>query len=228
MKHKELIMAGNRKKAEALILKFVGELDLSGYNTEKYKKVFAEMSDKTFHDWMVKIRAGEAQIIVFKPLYEGKITTENNLELGKKYGLEFIEHLNVSGKQGTPDHKTPIKYLVLDLPVRRQSQNLVKKISVPDDNKVVDELTYQPTGDSKGAKISYPELQVLTGMGLDNCISELIKYRGGDRGGFNAYTAMTLRYGSANLKTLEGFATGVESTKTLKTYLLSAHINNNI
>ena len=65
-------------------------------------------------------------------------------------------------------------------------------------------------------------------MGLENTINELIRYRGGDRNGFNAYNAMFMRYGSANLKTLEQYSSGVESTKTLKSFLLGMHISNTI
>lgn len=215
----------NRKKAEAFILQYVNDLDPSGYNDKQWKEVLKNMSDKEFDEYMKGIRSGEKQLVIFKPLYEANgITIENTLKVADKYGIKLFEKLVFTGMRDTPDHKTNIDYLVIDLPYRRQSQNIVKKISVPDDNKTIDQLTYQPTGASKGAKVSYPELQVLIGMGLDNTISELIRYRGGDRGGFAAYNAMFLRYGSVNLKTLSAYTTGVESTKTLKTLLLGMHL----
>lgn len=219
----------NRQKAEKFILDFMNELEPTGYNAKQYTKIFASMDDKAFDTYMKDIRDGKKSLVVFRPLYKAQgITVENNLRVAQKYGLEFFEHLHFTNNPHGPDYKTPIKYLVVDLPYRRQSQTLDKKISVPDHNKTIDELTFQPTGESKGAKISYPELQVLLGMGLDNSITELIKYRGGDRGGFNAYNAMFLRYGSANLKTLSNFATGVESTKTVKTVFTAMHLSNTI
>lgn len=219
----------NRKKAEEFILQFLHDIEPTNYNVELYKTIFKNMSDKDFDSYMKDIRDEKKYLVIFKPMYKANsITVENNLKIAEKYGLEFFEHLIFTNNPDVPDHKTPIKYLVIDLPYRRQSQTLDKKISLPDHNKVIDELTFQPTGESKGAKISYPELQVLIGMGLDNTISELIKYRGGDRGGFNAYNAMFLRYGNANLKTLSEYSTGVESTKTLKTYLIAAHLTNTI
>lgn len=220
---------GNRKAAEDSIMSFIKDIDKSGYNVDKYKIIFKNMSDKDFDLYMKDIRDGKATLVLFKPLYEAKsVTMENNLKIAPKYGLEFFEHLIYSNNEDSPDYKTPIKYLVVDLPYRRQSQTLVKKISILDNNKVIDELTYQPTGDSKGAKVSYPELQVLIGMGLENSISELIRFRGGDRNGFNAYNSMFLRYGNANLKALENYSTGVESTKTLKVYLTALHLTNTI
>lgn len=219
-------MSNNRKAAELKILQFCKDIEPTGYNEAQYKKIFEAMTDKDFHTYMTDIQAGKKFIVLFSPMYKTKgITVENNLKVAAKYGLNFFEKLVFTNDANIPDYKTPITYLIVDLPYRRQSQNLVKKINIPENNKVIDELTYQPTGPSKGAKISFPELQVLIGMGLENTISELIQFRGGDRGGFNAYNSMFLRYGSANLKTLNQYSTGTESTKTLKKFLVGMHIN---
>ena len=219
----------NRKAAEALILQFVRDLDPSGYNEKQWNKILASMSDKKFDSYMRGLRNGTQRMLAFKPLYEAKgITLDNNFSVAKKYGLSFFEKLNFTGNPDEPDHQTAIEYMVLDLPYRRQSQTSIKKISVPDNNKTVDQLTYQPTGASKGSKISFPELQVMIGMGLDNSIKELIEYRAGDRGGFRAYNTMAMRYGSVSMQTLDPYKTGVESTKTLKVYLTSMHISNTL
>ena len=208
---------------------FCKDIEPTGYNVEQYKKIFADMSDKEFDDYMVGLRDKTKFLVLFKPMYKAKgLTTENNLKVATKYGLDFFERLQFTGNENEPDTVTSIKYLVIDLPYRRQSQTLEKKISLPDNNRIIDQSTYQPTGASKGAKVSFPELQVLIGMGLDNSVNELIKFRGGDRGGFSAYNSMMLRYGSVNLRTLNNYATGVESTKTLKSYLLGMHIKQNL
>jgi hypothetical protein len=215
----------NRKKAEAFILQLLKEIDPSGYNVETYKKLFEEISDKTFDTYMKGLRDKQMYLVLFKPMFEAKgITIENNFKVAEKYGLNFYERLIYTGNKDRPDHMTATETLVGMLPYRRQSQTLVKKISVPGNNKTIDQLTYQPTGASKGSKISYPELQVLIGMKLDKSIEELIQIRGGDRGGFAAYNAMIMRYGRVNLSALEVNRTGVESTRTLKIYMASMHI----
>lgn len=219
----------NRAAAEKKIYELIGEVDLSGYTTEQYKKLLPKLSDKDFRAWMVKMRDGEATLVVFRlPFKQDGVTTKNNIEVGKKHGISFFEPIVTRGKEGVSDYETPFPYMIIDLPLRRQSQNLVKKISIPENNIVVDELTGQPTGTSKGAKISHPELQILVGMGLEDSITELVKFRGGDRGGFNAMNAMAYRYGHINLKTLENFSTGVESTKTLKTIFTAMHIKTSL
>ena len=222
-------MPKNRKKAEEFILQFCKDIEPTGYNVEQYKKIFKDITDQEFDDYMVGIRDGTKYLVLFRPMFKAKgITVENNLKVGEKYGLKFFEKLRFTESETDPDFTSSIEYLVIDLPYRRQSQTLEKKISLPDNNKVIDQSTFQPTGASKGAKVSFPELQVLIGMGLDNSISELIRYRGGDKGGFSAYNSMMLRYGSVNLKTLSNYSTGVESTKTLKSYLLGMHIKQNL
>lgn len=219
----------NRKKAEALILQYVNEIEPTGYNAKCYEKIFAEMSDKDFHEYMKDLRDGKKTLVMFKPMYEAKgITVENNLELGEKYGLNFFERLKFTDNPNEPDHITPIEYMVVDLPWRKQSQTAAKKISVPDNNKTIDQLTFQPTGASKGSKVSFPELQVMIGMGLDESIKELTQVRGGDRGSFSAYNAMFARYGNVSLKSIDQYATGVESTRTLKTYLACMHITSTL
>lgn len=211
---------GNRKRAEAFILEFMKDLEPTGYNVEQWKKILADMTDKDFHEYMTGLRDKTKFLVVFKPMYKAQgMTLENTLKLGEKYDVQFFEKLVFTGNPSEPDHKTNIEFLVGDSVYRRQSQTSVKKISVPDNNKTIDQLTYQPTGASKGSKLSLPELQVLVGMGLDKTIEELFQTRGGDKGSFNAYNAMIMRYGSANLKSIGQFATGVESSKAVKIYL---------
>ena len=215
-----------RKEAEQFILRVMTEIDPSGYNTNLMKQTLSEMSDKTFDTYMKGLRDKTMYLVMFKPAYKAStITIENNFKVAEKYGLKFYERLVYTGNSKEPDHISPVETLVGVLPYRRQSQTLMKKISVPPNNKTIDQLTYQPTGMSKGSKISYPELQVLIGMKLDKSIEELIQIRGGDRGAFSAYNAMVMRYGRANLQGLEAYKSGVESTRTLKIYMASMHIS---
>lgn len=217
----------NRKQAEEFILEFMKDIDPSMYNYEKYKNIFKDMDDKDFDEYMRKIRDKKASLVIFKPMYKANITVENNLKVADKYGIKLFERLKIIN-DNKMSYMTDIEYLILKLPYRRQSQNLVKKINIPKDNKVIDELTFQPTGDSKGAKISFPELQVLIGMGLENTIEELIKYRGGDKNGFMYYNTAFMKFGRVSLKSLSYFSSGVKSTKLLKIYLLGMHIKSSL
>lgn len=210
----------NRKETESFILSFLGELDPTGYNVEKYTEIFKDMSDQTFYDYMSGIRDKTKTLIVFAPLFKSKgLTTENGIRLAEKYDLPLFEQLRFTNKDGT-SYKTAQKYLIMKLPIRRQSQNLVKKISVPDDNKSIDYLTYQPTGASKGSTLSYPEVGALVSRGLNNTVEELFRFRGGDKGGFRQYNNSINRLGDVSLRTISPYLTGVESAKAFKNYLI--------
>lgn len=219
----------NRKKAQDFILTYIDKILPGGLNRQQYEALFKEMSDQEFDVFMKQLESGERFLVGIVPNNgPTKVTVENNLAVAKELGHQFFQKLWIGPKKGIPAYLTPIPYLVMNTVVRRQSQHMRKKQSIPQNDKSIDQLTGQPTGASKGAQVSYPELQVLLGMDLDNTTVELIKYRGGDKGGYNALNAMISRYGSANIKTLQNYATGVQSTKMLKTFLTAAHLKNTL
>jgi hypothetical protein len=152
---------------------------------------------------------------------------ERNLKVAKQWGHEFFEKIWLPGPDGQM-YLSPIPYLVIELPLRRQAQHLIKKISIPEDNRSVDNLTGQPTGRSKGSKLSYPEFQVLAALNLDANITEMAKYRGGDTGGFNAMNKQIANTGTVSQESIEHLSTGVESTKTLHTLLVAMHLSNTL
>lgn len=227
-------MAGNRKKAEAFIVGWIREIerDLSDKpNSTFYEKVFfPSMTDAAFDQYMNDLESGQKFLVLIYPNFNksGKLSTSNNLRVAEALGHNFFQKLWIEGTGDMETYLTPVPYLIVDLPLRRASQLLIKKISVPDDMKTVNALTGQPTGESKGAKISSPELQICAAMGLDNSMVELMKYRGGDLRGLAAYRGMISKYGRASIQALQPYASGVESTKTLYTLLTSAHLKSTL
>lgn len=204
------------------------ELAPGSDNADMYRRIFKVMSDKDFDALMNDLEAGTRHLYVVAPNFDGCLQVERNLKIADKLGYDFFQQLWIEGEGEQPSYLTPIKYMVMDVPARRASQMLIKKISVPKHNRAIDALTGQPTGESKGAKISYPELGVCAAMGLESCMVELMKYRGGDVKGNAALSAVLSKYGSATLKTLEPYASGVVSTQTLRTFLICAGIKSNL
>lgn len=222
-------MNQNREEAQAFILEWINKIAPSGENGQIYIDLFKGMDDKEFEDFMYKLASGESCLAVVTPNFSNTgISTERNLQLAKELGHNFFQRIWIEGDENTPTYLTPIPYLVVDLPLRRQAQLLVKKISIPEDNKVVDDFTGQPTGRSKGSKISYPETQIMAAMGLDNCLVEFLKYRGGDIKGFDAMNDSISKTGGVSIKAISHLASGVESTQTLKTFLTCMHLSNTL
>ena len=222
-------MSGNRKAAIEYILKNLEEILPGNSDTPRYKEYLEKLSDKEFEAYMQALKTGDKYLTITAPNF-GKVNLnlERNKKLADKLGIKLFHKLWFEGDENMPSYLSPIEYLVLKLPVRVASQRLAKKMSVPKTQRVINTLTGQPTGDSKGASISHPELRVCAAMGLENSMIELMKYRGGDNRGYAALNASLMRTGRASLKTLSFFASGVESTATLKTYLTAAMLKNTL
>lgn len=222
-------MSKNRKKTEDFIKTYVERIAKG--NGEIYARLFETMDDKRFDEWMEQVGSGAVKLAVISPNFsKDPITVENNLKIADELGHNFFQQVWIEGDGDNPTYLTPVEYLVMDMPVRRASQTIVKKRSVPKSSRPIDSLTGQVSNsrDTKGAKISYPELQLASAMGLTKGLEEMIKYRGGDVMGNIALHGMISKHGSASMAALSQYSTGVESTKTLHAYLTAAHLKNNL
>ena len=218
----------NRKKTEEYIIRYIDKI--AGKDNKKlYQDMFKSMSDKDFKIFMDNLKKNKVTLSVIDPnTRKSTLSVENNYKVAKELGYDFFQRLTISDKDGIPDYKTPNKYLVMSLPIRRASQLLTKKISIPSDDKSIDLTTGTVTGKSRGSKTTMPELQILAGMGLNESVKELTKYRGGDLGAKHAMSALLMKQGSISQDVLDRYSTGVVSTKTLASYWNASHIRNNV
>lgn len=222
-------MSGNRKAAEEVVLTYIEKLMPGSPNTQIYQERFAAMSDQEFDTFMTQLEKEEIFLTVQAPnLSEHKLSIERNLAIAQELGHEFFERVWMDEGNDIPPYLSNHKYLIVDLPLRRQAQLLTKKISIPKNNNTVDMMTGQPTAGSKGSKISYPELQIMAALGLDNSAIEFMKYRGGDLKGFNAMNTAISKTGGVELEALDKLGTKVKSTQTLTTYLTAMHLSNSL
>lgn len=216
----------NRKKVEAFIVKAVEEILPKGGNKAYYTERFEAMSDKAFDTFMRYLRdGGRLHITVPNAIGEG-LQIERNLALLDKYKRKVFHHIELSDGEGNR-YLTPIPYMVIDIPLRRQEQSLTKKISVAEDNKRIDDLTGQATGASKGSRISFPQVQMLYAQGAEQSIREFIKFRGGDEEAYRLMEQMIAETGEVDMDAIPD--TGeVRSISTLRTFLKGMHLNNNL
>lgn len=218
---------GDRKSTEALILKYVDKIAPGGENKKLYEELFKGMNNKQFDAFMTNLKNKTSTLCVIAPLdspISKKITVKNNIKVGKELGYDFFQHVIVKGDGDKPPYKSPNKYLVYKLPFRRAAQTLSKKISIPKDSKSIDLATGQVTGSSQASKLTYPEIQMLTGMGLDKSLKELLKNRGGDIKSQNAMMNLLYKYGKVDDATLKQYEDKVISAKTLINYWRASHI----
>lgn len=225
----EIFAMGNRKEAESFILKYIKKLDSTGFNEEVYREQFKSMSDTDFEKLMLSIKNEDFILPIFAPNQSRvKLTTENAIKVARELGHEFFERLRLTDPSTGETYLTPIKYLVIELPIRRQAQLLSKKIKIPENNKTIDSLTDQATGPSKGASLSFPELQVLVGKEMNKTIEELIKVRGGDSKAYYQFTQSVMKTGSGSLENVSKLESRVKSVETLSAILKGMHLDNNL
>ena len=218
-----------RKAVEDFIITYINKLIPNKSNEPIYRKFFDNLSDNDFKQFIQDLKDGTKFLVVFDPNFsKNGLDLKNNLKIAKELGIKFFQKLWFPATKESPKYLTPIPYMVLDLPVRRQSQLLTKKMSVPEDNNTVDLFTGQPAGESKGAKISYSELQVISAMGLDASAVELIKMRGGDVNGYRALNMSLKKLGHVDLNVINQYSSGVESTRLLRSLLTGCHLKNNL
>lgn len=217
-------MAGNRRLFEKIILDDIDAITYNKENVEFYKNKFASMSDKDMEQFVLDLEEGRVALSIVEPNFskKGYVSSEEIMAVAEKHGYKWMQKLYVEGKEGMPTYLTPVEFPVYLFPVRRASQLLVKKISVPPHTRVRDMLTGQVTGESKGAAISGPENQFLAGMGAHFSAIEKMKYTGGDIRGEAAYIAMLSRYGQASQVVLDQFSSGVQAVSAVNTFLTSA------
>lgn len=223
-------MAGNRKAAEAMVFSILEDLLPGSKNKEIYENIFEWMSDEAFDEWINGLEAKRTYLALIAPELVGpQLSVERNLEVAERWGHQFFHRIWMDERNDIPSYLTNDSYLVVDGPLKRQAQFLVKKISIPEDNRSIDNLTGQPTGKSKGSKISWPEVQILNALGgFDDTITEFIKHRGGDLDAFNAMNTMIANTGGVDLDAINSLGTHVQSVRSLATLLRAMHLQNTL
>lgn len=224
-------MAKNRRAAEAVILDVIDSIVPGNPNVQIYQDRFNPKSpnyitDKQFDAWMERIRRGEGALVYMEPPNgQFPIDVDRNIEvLGPKYGIEFFQHIWYQDSTGDW-FLTPNTYLILPFPVRRQAQLLVEKISIPEHNHSIDDFTGQVSGDSRGSRISYPELSLLKAFGLKKSIEEFMHWRGGDVKGNRVMNQSILKTGGVSMDAIAPYSGEVVSTRSLREVLFGMHLD---
>lgn len=219
-----------RALAEAELLYFI-ELALpTGENLKIYQDLFARTSDEQFDEWMERLAEGEEILALFHPnLHETKLNLPRIIDAAEELGYPLFQHLYLTDQDTGMIRKTPGKFMVGLVPFRRQAQTRDSKMSVPESDDVVDQLTGQATGVSKGSRMSYPEIQVNLSKGLDKMLLELVKFRAGDAKAYAAMNKAIFETGSVSLdQIMATIPSAVKATESLRVILKAMHIQNNL
>lgn len=218
-----------RKDAEAVIYSLLDRIDPSGHNTKLLKEQFGNLSDTQFKEYVQAVADKKAFIpIVLDNMNGSQITFENNKKLAEELGISFYQRIKLYDEAVGVWYTSFYESWVADLPVRRQSEMLESKISLPDDHKHIDDYTDQPVGDSKGSSMSAPESLILIGKGAESSVTEFVAVRGGDLAAMRTMEQSIHETGGASLKHAIDTGTGAKASRTLSTFLFGMHFDNNL
>lgn len=147
-------------------------------------------------------------------------------DLHDKIGRPARQRLIMSDALTGMEYLTPHLYPIVVLPVRRQSQTIAKKSSIPSGRQPIDELTHQPIQTSKGASLTQPEIGSLAARGLDSTLYELLNVRGGNETARREFRKQLLETGEGSLDSLSGVGT-IKSVDTMSIFLNGMNLGNN-
>jgi len=216
-----------RQSVEALILKTITMLEPSGTNTKRYKALFERWTDTQFNSYMVGMREGRIKLVLYVPNLKINLRMKDIFETAHTLDLKLFERIRLWDSTTQRYYLTPQEYPVLSLPVRRLKQHLMSKISVPENDVIIDAMSGQVTRPDKGSSISAVEMQTILSKGLTTSISELIRIRGGDISAYSEFKSQLIDNGSASMRTITEDSRA-RSSVILGVYLRAAHIGSNI
>ena len=160
-----------RRDAEKIVLQWMTDIDPSGDNTRRWSEKFKSMTDDVFKSFVDELRAGKDYISVVAPNFTNtKINIANNFKVAEKYGVKLFQRIWLNDPVTGRRYLSNDEYPVFHLPVRRQIQMAKTKFGYARNNDKSDSLTGQPTGESEGGAISYPEILVLYSRGLGSTV----------------------------------------------------------
>lgn len=196
-------IAQKKKKILDFICKLCDTMEPSGLNSKRYRQIIGNMNDKEFDQFMNYMKEGKWQLHLVAPNMIVNLQNEDLLKACDLIGLNLFHKVWMYDKVTGKKYLTDNEYMFVKLPIRRQQQFLDEKISVPDNDRTIDGLTGQVTGDSRSCAITNPEIQILAARGLDDTLREMVNVRGGNIHGYNEFRRMLEENGEADLDTID-------------------------
>jgi hypothetical protein len=219
----------HRKEIESDILALAKDFTKGGGNHRLYTELFGRLDDAQFASFWNKVCDME-----FIPMFVDNfdmsetIDYDHMVKVALKLDIPLEQQVIFTDPDTGIEHTTPETAIVGIAEVRKQRQLQAKKFGASKHDYNVEDLTGQPTGDSRAGGISNPEIQVLLSLGLPTLAKELADTRGGDVGAYRAYKSDILATGTTTTESSLQRGTGVKSIQTASYLLLGQHIDNNL
>lgn len=218
-----------RQLIEEGILAFVTPITPGGGNAKVYKDIFSTARDEDIEQLWESIKA-QGYIPIFLDNYDTRemIDFDALVSLAKQWNIPVEQQVIIPDQDTGIQYTTPETAVVGIVESCKQRQLSIKKIGVSKHDYQIEDLTGQPTGDSKAGGISNPELNILIALGLPTMAKELASVKGGDIGAYRHYKTELSNTGHTSTNNALRNGSGVKSLKTVQWLLLGRHIQSNI
>lgn len=218
-----------RKAIEEDLLKLAGEMTPGGGNRKIYENLFKAMNDNQFTLFWNQIKErGYLPIYVDQQNPKEDIVFDYIVKLAKENNVPLEQNVVYVDPENQLTITTPETAIVGIAEVRKQRQLITKKISISKNDYEAEDLTGQPTGESKAGGISNPEIGIVVALGLPNMAMELADVRGGDKDAFRQYKTDIITTGTSSVKSALKNGSGVKSLSTAHYLLRGQHLDNNL
>lgn len=212
-----------RKAILDYIVDIMDKVDPSKTNSALYLELVPKMSD----DELIELISSPL------PIYApngGKVKIDHmrNLEIIREMGYEPFQRVWITDPATGMTTLTKYPHMVLPCPVRRQTQMIDKKISIPVHNRSVDKITGQMSGKSKGSSFSFPQTYVMYAAGYTDTIRELLNTRGGNVKAGQVIDRQIRQFGSSSQIFPGEEQTHVKSSRSLSAFFTAQHLGNNM
>lgn len=219
-------MQEKRKAVENFIIKLMKTADPSAFNVKYYRDLFAKLDDKMFDQWMDRFKAKKTKLYFYAPNMKVFPNLGNIMKAAELTGSKYFERLKLWDEATKRYYYTPHTHLVLKLPVRRLKQYLMGKISIPENDRVLNNLTGQVSRPDKGSSMSLTEAQTLDSKGLHKCLTELTNIRGGNIEAYDSLRSELIETGRASFGDLDSGT--IRSAQSANNFLKAMHLDNNL
>ena len=216
-----------KKNITKYIVDHVNMIDISGKSGMYYQDLLDKMTLEQFDDFMHKLKEKQCHLFVTMPNLQSKYDVKKMLKCADDIGANIYSKIWLTDPTTGKSYLTNQKYLIFQMPVRRLQQILDKKLSVPTNDRVIDGLTGQVTGDDRSLRFSSQETQIMHAKGLDKTLTELMKVRGGDISAYGEFKQQLEETGIATMYTITP-GTRPRSAKIANILLKGMMLDNNL
>lgn len=219
-------MDKKREEAETLIYKVFDAVDKTHTNSDYYKKIFTNMSDKDFYEFCKRklpfrfhIKAFEIEPKMYDIINAFKII---KVPLMERVKLPYV----YKNSKGEPIETE--ECLVIYIHLKRMKQMITKKNHTSINTDKRDMKTGLLTGEDKGGKETDREFESLATMGLEYTMDEFARAKADAMAASAQMSNEILAKGYVNDSDIVVSKTDSLGKNLLNAYLLGAHIYSNL